>query len=76
MFNIYGIIHVPNANVSRTTSAPNSALRYCLDTARYFGLEFSSYPLLIPNYKTETPNHLILNSLIIKTIDILDLDYM
>ena len=48
--------------MSRTTSAPNSALRYCLDTARYFGLEFSSYLLLIPNYETETPNHLILNS--------------
>ena len=39
---------------SRTTSAPNSALRYCLDKSQYFGLEFSSYPLLFPNKKTDT----------------------
>ena len=41
--------------VSRTSSVPVSAFRNCLDKAQYLGLEFSSYPLLFPNKKTETP---------------------
>ena len=28
-------IHVTDGNVSRTTSAPNSSLRYCLDKAQF-----------------------------------------
>ena len=41
--------------MSRTPSGPNSALRYLLDKAQYFGLEFSFNPLLFPNKKTDTP---------------------
>ena len=46
--------------MSRTPSVPNSTLRYCSDKAQYFGLEFSFYPLLFPNKKTETPLRVIL----------------
>ena len=36
------------------SSMPISVFRYLLDKAQYFGLEFSLYPLLFPNKKTET----------------------
>ena len=41
--------------VSRTSSVPLSALRYCSDKAHYFGLVFSLWPHLYPNKKTVTP---------------------
>ena len=49
------IIYVTDGTMSRTPNTPISALRYCYDKAQYFGLEFSFYPLLFPNKKTETP---------------------
>ena len=44
-----------DGKVSKSSSAPNSALGYCSDKAQYFGLEFSLQPLLFPNKKIVTP---------------------
>ena len=38
-----------DGKVSRISSAPNSALRYCSDKAQYFGLKFFLRPLLFPD---------------------------
>ena len=39
--------------VNRTSSAPNSVLRYVLDKGQYFNLVFCLYPILYPNKEAD-----------------------